>query len=95
MKLITYLVAGAKTDGNVVWYYLIEPDADGNVLTSWAIGGGGDCPGFEHGSGYEYMVEHFAPLAVESPDWLSAPTDAEREDIAAWRAKLQGWVCNA
>ena len=80
---------GVETNGNTVWYYDIEPDANGCVLADKALTKHGDLPGFEHGPAYEYMVEGIAPLPVDSPDWLIKPTGDGAVDIAEWRNKLR------
>ena len=80
---------GVETDGSYVWYYDIEPDANGCVLADKALLKRGDLPGFEHGPAYEYMVEGMAPLPVDSSDWLIKPVGDGAADIAKWRSKLR------
>ena len=80
---------GVETNGSYVWYYDIDPDANGCVLHDRALHKRGDLPGFEHGPAYEYMVEGIAPLPVDSPDWLITPTGDGATDMEKWRNKLR------
>lgn len=89
-----WLWRGIETDGCSVWYYDIEPDETGRALTPTALLKRGDLPGYEHGPGYEYMVEGLAPLQIDSPDWLIAPREDERDDLSKWRNKLRSVVAD-
>lgn len=72
---------GFETDGHRVNYYFLDSFPLDSSLR-------GALSSMRHAPGYQYLVEGFAPLSPESPDWLFPLADDEKEDVIKWRMKL-------
>ena len=74
-----------ETNGVNLWWYSIEPDAQGRVIKD---SGAYSLSNFEAAPGYEYMVEGLIPLAPDSVDRLVRPDAEVADTLSHWRTMM-------